>query len=250
MAATLPYELSMLILDCLPISGDRWKVPLSKTALVCRGWTAHSQRKLFHSLVLSTSGSLNCRNEHITIIVRLATHTRLASYVSEIWFEARRDNLIVDLGRFAAAVLPNVKRLGVVLNKPGDIGTFMNTYPIIKIFDLRYHPRNPFGALKMPVQLQLTSCTISSTRLLWTNNILLELLNTVSRTSLRHLSVTARPYSLECWILYVSYVQAFSHLRHWTLSPPGDFDDTKNISLFDDGGVYRSMYLRDCDLLC
>jgi hypothetical protein len=240
----------MLILDCLPISGGRWKVPLSKTALVCRGWTAHSQRKLFHSLVLSTSASLNCRNEHITIIVRLATYTRLASYVSEIWFEARRDNLIVDLGRFAAAVLPNVKRMGVALSSMGEISAFMNTYPTIKTFDLRYHPGIPFGALKMPVQLQLTSCTISCAWLHWTHDILLQLLNTVSRTSLRHLSVTARPYFPESWILYKSHVQAFSHLRHWTLSPPGDFEDTKNISLFDDEGVYRSMYLRDCDMLC
>jgi hypothetical protein len=241
MAATLPYELCMAILDCLP-TGDQWKVPFSTTALVCRGWTAHSQRKLFHSIVLSARGF---RHARIAKIVYLAKHPGLASYVSELWFTSHANDLIIDLGCFAAAVLPNVNHMGVAMTSLTRLITLMNTFPTIKTFELRHRHFGSIGAIKLPMQLQLTSCTLSCTWLHWANDILLALLDTTSKTSLRHLSVVATMYSPESWIHYMSHVQAFSYLRYLKLSPRGGFHNTKSTSLFDDEGVYKTLHLRN-----
>jgi hypothetical protein len=245
MAATLPYELCILILDCLPTSGDHWKVPFSATALVCCGWTAHSQRKLFHSLVLSISATGGFRHARIAKIVYLAKHPCLASYVSELWFTSYANDLIIDMGCFAAAVLPNVKHIGVAMTSLTRFSTLMDTFPTVKTFELCHRPFGPIRAIKLPVQLQLTSCTLSCTWLHWVNDILLALLDTTSKTSLRHLSVFATVYSPESWTHYMSHVQAFSYLRHLKLSPRGGFHNRKSTSLFGGEGVYKSLHMRN-----
>jgi hypothetical protein len=237
MAARLPHELCMLILDFLPTSGIQWKEFLCITALVCRAWATHSQRKIFRSFLVPRGTSLEPKR--IIKLVYLARHPRIASYVSKIRLAGRESPSLADMARFLAAVLPHIKHLVIFRTSMGQSCTILSHFPTIKTLEVRYGGfTDPIRTSQLPAHLQLTSFSLSCAKLAWANLFLSRLQDTQSRESLNYLFVKSDPICANSWTEYLQRVQAFPNLQYLTICLPLGLEHTMKTDFLNDPGSY------------
>jgi hypothetical protein len=137
MTVEVPYELCMLILDCLPTEGILRRQSLHAAALVSRAWSAPAQRQLFMRFTLKMGERAVDR---IVRLAHLARHPRLASYVT--WGHFIVDGPLNNYHEFlaiaglAAAIFPNIRTLIMYGRALRMSGTLLLMFPAAKTIDL------------------------------------------------------------------------------------------------------------------
>jgi hypothetical protein len=219
MPATLPHELSLLILDYLSDEGLKSRRHFLAPALVCHAWNAHAQRQLFRVF------SIRSPTDTLLFVAFLARNPRLASYVLEIRLHDLHHSLDTTPAPLLAAVFPNVQRLTFCYALSGTDEAYqamLSAFPATKNLNIHsqgYFPATSAFSLPSPVGL-------ASLKLRWsmesTHDLLHALEHTSSSSSLHDISLglVYREHSF-WWVKCVRELTSFTNLLnlHVRLSP-------------------------------
>jgi hypothetical protein len=115
----------MLVLDCIPTNVfGNWKRPFYDAALVCRSWTPHAQRKIFHQFIfkLHLDRWSPFPTRAFTRLAYLARHPHLAAHVMYLHFRTSpyvQPADVIASANLLAAIFPNVT--GLILRSPDSV---------------------------------------------------------------------------------------------------------------------------------
>jgi hypothetical protein len=228
MPAKLPLEICMLVLDCIPTNVfGNWKRPFYDAALVCRSWTPHAQRKIFHQFIfkLHLDRWSPFPTRAFTRLAYLARHPHLAAHVMYLHFRTSpyvQPADVIASANLLAAIFPNVT--GLILRSPEHLNALLDAFPIesIKTISVISNTRD-VGEVKLPAHVRLASIHVQSSPGIM-SSLLQALQGTSSTLSLTAATLLPFQITSTSWVSFVVGISTFQNLSSLVLDYPASFE--------------------------